>query len=339
MVAKETIELAFLAAIQHLPATQRAVLILRDVLGYSARETADLLDTSVAAANSALQRARATLRQRLPGRAEWSREASAEEERLLRRYIDIHERADADAFAALLSADATFAMPPEPTWVVGREEIMRYLVANGFGSVERFGELRLVPLRANRQPGAANYVRAPGDTEFRAMALDVLRFQDGRIVEMTAFSPDLFAAFGLPPTLYPAARAQSLKIRQAPHIRRDWPSGELVHARIVRVVHEVLDRVVTGLRAGVPVDAVERRLGLVGRVEDLVARPLAAVLERMEERQPVPDLVRAGVALVIGGGVAAGQRPRKQDNPVENRVHGFVGVVRPPSRGGAIWPT
>ena len=92
-------------------------------------------------------------------------------------------------------------MPPEPTWVVGREEIMRYLVANGFGSVERFGELRLVPLRANRQPGAANYVRAPGDTEFRAMALDVLRFQDGHIVEMTAFSPELFGAFGLPPTL------------------------------------------------------------------------------------------------------------------------------------------
>ena len=201
VVAKETIELAFLAAIQHLPATQRAVLILRDVLGYSARETADLLDTSVAAANSALQRARATLQQRLPGRAEWSREASAEEERLLRRYIDIHERADVDAFAALLGADASFAMPPEPTWVVGREDIMRFLVANGFGSVERFGELRLVPLRANRQPGAANYVRAPGDTEFRAMALDVLRFQDGRIVEMTAFSPELFAAFGLPPTL------------------------------------------------------------------------------------------------------------------------------------------
>jgi RNA polymerase sigma-70 factor, ECF subfamily len=204
LVAKETIELAFMAAIQHLPPTQRAVLILRDVVGWSAKETAAALDTSVASANSALQRARETLQARLPARrVEWRRDtAPSEEEReLLRRYIDAHERADAVGFAELLSEDVSFSMPPQPTWVAGRDDVMRYLTANGFGSPEVIGDLRLVPVRANRQPAAANYVREPGGTEFRAMALDVLRFEGGRLVEMTAFPPDLFAAFGLPPTL------------------------------------------------------------------------------------------------------------------------------------------
>jgi RNA polymerase sigma-70 factor, ECF subfamily len=204
VAAKETIELAFLAAIQHLPPTQRAVLILRDVLGFSAKDTASLLDTSVPSANSALQRARETMQRRLPARrAEWTHDtAPSEEEReLLTRYIEAHERADVEAFAALLSDDVSFSMPPQPTWVVGREDVMRYLTAHGFGSPEVIGELRLVLVRANRQPGAANYVRKPGDTEFRPMALDVLRFEGGRLVEMTAFVPELFPAFGLPLTL------------------------------------------------------------------------------------------------------------------------------------------
>jgi RNA polymerase sigma-70 factor, ECF subfamily len=204
VVAKETIELAFLAAIQHLPPNQRAALILRDVLGWSAKETAELLDTSVASANSALQRARETMQRQLPARrAEWTREAapSEEERELLRRYIEAHERADVERFAELLSADVSFSMPPQPTWVQGRDEVMRFMTAAGFGKPEVIGEMRLVPVRANRQPGAANYVRERGDTEFRAMALDVLRFEDGRLVEMTAFPPDLFPAFGLPLTL------------------------------------------------------------------------------------------------------------------------------------------
>jgi RNA polymerase sigma-70 factor (ECF subfamily) len=204
VTAKETIELAFMAAIQHLPPTQRAVLILRDVLGFTAKDTASLLDTSVPSANSALQRARETMQGRLPARrAEWTRDtAPSEEEReLLRRYIQAHERADVEAFAELLSEDVSFSMPPEPTWVLGREDVMRYLTAHGFGSPEVIGELRLVPVRANRQPGAANYVRRPGDSEFRPMALDVLRFEGGGLVEMTAFVPELFPAFGLPLTL------------------------------------------------------------------------------------------------------------------------------------------
>jgi RNA polymerase sigma-70 factor (ECF subfamily) len=201
LVDKETIELAFLAAIQHLPPRQRAVFILRDVLGWSARDSAALLELSVPAANSALQRGRETLQRRLPARrADWARDSSAEEERLMLKYVEAHERADVAAFAGLLSEDATFSMPPEPTWVVGRDEIVRFLVEHGFGTPQ-FGDFRLVPVRANRQPAAANYLRAPGDTEYRALALDVLRVQDGRIVELTTFMPELFPAFELPMTL------------------------------------------------------------------------------------------------------------------------------------------
>ena len=120
VVARETIELAFLAAIQHLPPRQRAVLILRDVLDWPAKDTAALLDASVASVNSALQRARATLREQLPERrSEWGAATgpSAEESELLRRYVDAHERADVDGLAELLRADARLAMPPHPDLV------------------------------------------------------------------------------------------------------------------------------------------------------------------------------------------------------------------------------
>jgi RNA polymerase sigma-70 factor, ECF subfamily len=133
-------------------------------------------------------------------RTEWRRESSEPERELLQRYVEIHESADMAAFAELLSDDVRFSMPPDPTSVAGRDDVMRFLLENGLGTPQ-FGELRLVPLRANRQPGAANYVREPGDAEFRALALDVLRFEQGRLVEITAFVPDLFPAFGLPLTL------------------------------------------------------------------------------------------------------------------------------------------
>ena len=123
VVARETIELAFIAAIQHLPPRQRAALILRDVLGWSAKDTASLLEASVVSVNSALQRARATLRDRLgEPRTEWARssEPTEEERDLLRRYVDAHERADADALAELLRDDARLTMPPHPTWYAGR---------------------------------------------------------------------------------------------------------------------------------------------------------------------------------------------------------------------------
>jgi RNA polymerase sigma-70 factor (ECF subfamily) len=202
VVARETIELAFIAAIQHLPARQRAVLILRGVLGWSAKDTASLLEVSVGSVNSALQRARATLRDRLgERRTEWERssEPSEEERELLRRYVDAHERADADALAELLREDARLTMPPHPTWYAGRTAI---LIASQKGFDPEFGQLRSVVAGANMQPAAAHYLRRPGESEYRPLALDVLGIEGGRVTEITSFVfPGLFAAFGLPPTL------------------------------------------------------------------------------------------------------------------------------------------
>jgi RNA polymerase sigma-70 factor (TIGR02960 family) len=198
VVARETIELTYLAVIQLLPPRQRAVLILRDVLDWSAAETAAMLEMSVAAVNSALQRARATLRRRLPGRpSEWSGSEPSEEERLLlEAFIDAHERADAAAAAALARDDIRVTMPPHP-WCFEGLEAIRPMLEEGLTAP---GEWRLVPTWANRQPTAASYLRAPGDTEFRAFKLDVLRVEGGRIAEITTFGATLFPAFGLPAT-------------------------------------------------------------------------------------------------------------------------------------------
>jgi RNA polymerase sigma-70 factor (ECF subfamily) len=202
VVARETIELAFIAAIQHLPPRQRAVLIIRDVLGWSAKDTASLLDTTVASANSALQRARETLRHRLgERRTEWGTgsQPSTEERELLRRYIEAHERADIDALAELLREDARLTMPPHPTWFEGRAAI---LTAMEKGFDPEFGKLRTVPAWANRQPGVAHYLRVPDEAEFRALAIDMLRIEGGRVTEITSFADSgFFAAFGLAPVL------------------------------------------------------------------------------------------------------------------------------------------
>jgi RNA polymerase sigma-70 factor, ECF subfamily len=202
VVARETIELAFIAAIQHLPPRQRAVAILRDVLGWSANDTAALLEASVAAVNSALQRARATLRDRLgERRTEWapSSAPSEEERELLRRYVDAHERADAHALADLLREDARLTMPPHPVWYDGRTAI---LIASQQGFDPEFGDLRSLVAGANMQPAVAHYLRRPGESEYGPLALDVLRIERGRIAEITSFVlPELFPTFGLPPTL------------------------------------------------------------------------------------------------------------------------------------------
>jgi RNA polymerase sigma-70 factor (TIGR02960 family) len=200
-VERETIELAFLAAMQVLPPRQRAALVARDVLGWPASETASLLDTSVAAANSALQRARATIKEHLPARrAEWTAgDPSAEERALLERFIDAHERCDAAAAVAIAAEDIRITMPPHPFLYDGRETI-RPLLEQAFGE-QRLGDWRLVPTRANRMPTAASYLRRPGDSEFRAFKLDVLRIEGGAIAEITTFGSGLFPAFGLPATL------------------------------------------------------------------------------------------------------------------------------------------
>jgi RNA polymerase sigma-70 factor, ECF subfamily len=202
VVARETVELAFIAAIQHLPPRQRAVLILRDVLGWSAKETASLREASVASVNSALQRARATPRDCLgERRMDWARssEPSGEERELLRRYVDAHERADADALAELLREDACLTMPPHPVWYEGREAIV---IASQKGFDPEFGRLRSVVVGANGQPAVAHYLRRPGDADYRPLAFDVLRIEGGRVAEITSFVlPELFPAFGLPPAL------------------------------------------------------------------------------------------------------------------------------------------
>jgi RNA polymerase sigma-70 factor (ECF subfamily) len=203
VVAKETIELAFLVAIQHLPPRTRAVLILRDVLGWPAKDTAALLETSVASVNSALQRARAALKKHLPERRlEWGAgpEATEEERALLDRYVEASERGDADALAALLHEDARFSMPPEPQVWVGRDAMVSSWVEGGFGT-EALGEMRCLLTRANLQPAVACYVRKPGEGLYRALALDVLRIENGAIAEIITFRSDLFGAFGLPQTL------------------------------------------------------------------------------------------------------------------------------------------
>jgi RNA polymerase sigma-70 factor (ECF subfamily) len=199
VVARETIELAFIAAIQHLPPRQRAVLILRDVVGWSAKDTAHLLETTVASVNSALQRARATLGDRLGDRRiDWPRssELNNEERELLHRFLDAHARMDADALAALLRDDVRLVMPPHATWYDGREAVMA-AVRHGFDP--SFGELRSVVAAANRQPAVAHYLKQPGDTAHRALVIDVLRPVDGDIAEITSFVyPELFPAFDLP---------------------------------------------------------------------------------------------------------------------------------------------
>jgi len=201
VVARETVELTFLAALQVLPPRQRAALLLRDVMGMPAAETATALDTSVAAANSALQRARATLQEHLPARrAEWpATQPTVEEHALLERFIAAHERCDAAAAVAIAAHDIRVTMPPNLLCYDGIEA-MRPLLERALGE-DRDGDWRLLPTRANRMPTAASYLRRTGDSRFRAYKFDVLRVEDGLISEITTFGAHLFPAFGLPPLL------------------------------------------------------------------------------------------------------------------------------------------
>jgi RNA polymerase sigma-70 factor (ECF subfamily) len=197
---RETIEIAFLTVIQLLTPQQRAALILCDVLDWSAKDAADLLDLSVPALNSALQRARLRLRERLPSRKPaWPAnvDASAAERDLLKKFVEATEAADIRAFESIIRTDATFRMPPDFGSAEGRDEIFKLWVEAGFGS-ERFGRLRCVVTRSNLQPAVAAYLCRPGDSTWRAMALDILGIEDGLITEIVVFPPDRFPLFGLP---------------------------------------------------------------------------------------------------------------------------------------------
>ena len=203
LVRKEHVELAFLIAVQLLAPNARAVLILRDVLDWSAKETAELLETSVAAVNSTLQRARATIRKHLPDSSKRSPRAAAtaQEHELVESYMAATERSDAKALVSMLHHDARFTMPPQPEVFVGNEAIVQGWVQGGFGS-ESYGAWRCIATSANRQPAVVGYLCRPGDDEYHVHAIDVLRIVDGKITEVTAFpGKELFRAFDVPESL------------------------------------------------------------------------------------------------------------------------------------------
>lgn len=200
-VSRETISLAFLAAIQLLPPRQRAVLILRDVVNCPAAEVAEVLDTSVPAVNSALQRARMTLRDRWPaGRLDWAPAAEPDpaQRDLLQRFIAAHEQADPEALIAMLRHDIRLAISPQVGEWIGQQQVGDAL-RDGMTSL---GQWRVLPVMANRQPAAAGYLRRPGETAFSPFVIAVLRHEDGQLTEIAAFEqPSMFSAFGLPARL------------------------------------------------------------------------------------------------------------------------------------------
>jgi RNA polymerase sigma-70 factor, ECF subfamily len=196
---RESVELAFIAALQHLPAQQRAVLILRDVLGFSGAEVAETLDTNPDAVYSALQRAHKTVEQRLPERSQQATLRSLGEDGLrevVQGYVDAWERGDVDALAARLAEDAVFAMPPEPTWFRGHDAIAAFLRATPMREGYRW---RVIPTSANGQPAFAHYIWSDEAHAFVAEGLAVMTLDGDRIAELTIFrEPELFERFGLP---------------------------------------------------------------------------------------------------------------------------------------------
>jgi RNA polymerase sigma-70 factor, ECF subfamily len=197
VAARADTRLALIAALQYLPARQRAVLLLRDVLGWRAAEVAGLLGTSTAAVNSMLQRARAQLGDAAPARDQIREPADPRDRDLVGRYATAFADADVAGLMRLLTADAVFEMPPQPMWLAGRAAAGAFLGRRVLGEPGRF---RLVPAPANGQPGLATYLRGPGGV-FQAEALQVLTLRGGRVARITAFrDPGLFAGFGLPVT-------------------------------------------------------------------------------------------------------------------------------------------
>jgi RNA polymerase sigma-70 factor (ECF subfamily) len=184
---RESVELAFVAALQHLPGTQRAVLILREVLGFSAKEAADSLDTTVASVNSALQRARRTVDERLPEQSQQETLRQLGDERvreLVQDYVDAWERGDVDAVVSLLAEDATFAMPPLQAWFGGHDAIRVFLAGWPLSGAWRW---RPIQVRSNGQVALAFYSWDPDEESYLPFALNVLALRGDRVGDVTAF--------------------------------------------------------------------------------------------------------------------------------------------------------
>jgi RNA polymerase sigma-70 factor, ECF subfamily len=197
VAARQSLRLALITAMQELPARQRAVLILRDVVQFSAAEVAGLLETTPAAVNSALQRAHSHLAKAGLTEDDVSEPEDAERRHLLDRYCAALERADVDALTEVLLADIRLEMPPLPVWFTGREAVVRFLARR---AITNAGDLVMVPTAANAQPAVAEY-RRDSDGVMRAHSIHVLTIGSGGIAAMIVFlDPSLFTAFGLPPT-------------------------------------------------------------------------------------------------------------------------------------------
>src|SRR3954468_1990745 len=184
---REGVELAFVAALQHLPPNQRAVLVLREVLGFSAKEVADQLETSVASVNSALQRARAAVEERVPEQSQQETLRTLGDDglrELVDRYVDAWERNDVEQFAAMLAEDATFAMPPLATWYSTREGIAQWARSWPLSGAWRW---KTVFTHANGQPALAFYSWDEGESAYLPFALNVLTFRGSQIADVTAF--------------------------------------------------------------------------------------------------------------------------------------------------------
>jgi RNA polymerase sigma-70 factor (ECF subfamily) len=196
--AKETLKLAFIAALQHLPPKQRAVLVLRDVLRWKAGEVADLLDTTEASVNSALQRARAAIEERDLAPDEIADPADERQGDLLQRYMEAFENYDMQALTALLAEDATMSMPPYELWLTGHEDIVAWMTGPGHGCEGS----RLVPVAANGSIAFGQY-RASADGGHEPWGLVVLETMEGRVTGINTFldTADLFPLFGLPERL------------------------------------------------------------------------------------------------------------------------------------------
>ncbi len=201
---RESVELAFVAALQHIPARQRAVLILRDVLGFSAKEVAETLEMTPAAVDTALQRAHKTADERLPARSQQATLQALGEERLreiVDGFVDAWERADVDAVVAMLAHHATITMPPRPTWYRGRAAVATFLRAVALAAGVRW---RLLPAAANGQLAFGEYRYNERTKRFVAESVTVLTIADALIADITNFrGPDLFAQFRLPEHLEP----------------------------------------------------------------------------------------------------------------------------------------
>jgi RNA polymerase sigma-70 factor, ECF subfamily len=209
---RESVELAFVAALQNLPARQRAVLILRDVLGFSAAEVAETLETTTASVNSALQRARKMVDERLPAQSQQATLRSLGDTRLrglVDDYLDAWEHGDVDAVVAMLAEDAVVAMPPSPSWYRGRDAVAFFLRTRPLAEGNRW---RLVPVRANGQLAFGNYLEDKQSGDFVAHAVDVLTLRGTQIEQITAFlEPEVFARFGLPDRLPPGPVEERLE--------------------------------------------------------------------------------------------------------------------------------